>query len=430
MSRDTLGASGVTHLFRSGGFDIDGTHRRRQQFGKHTAHGIDVLSKTRRLSNHCAIEIAQLQVLSLHRLHHLGQQLTAVDPLVLWVSVGKVTTDIALADRSKQSIADGMNQNIAIRMREHCLRVRDLDPTDDHMIALAKTVGVETMTYAHCVIRCKKLRDDSNIAVMELFDTHCHLDLAAFDNDRSAVLASAREHGVRHFLVPATQRSGWGKLWQLCEQHKDCYPAIGLHPMLLPAHSPSDLTALAEFLEQHRPVAIGEIGLDFHDKTLDKNQQLQFFEAQLELAEHHQLPVVLHVRKAHDPVLTALKRFRLPGGTCHAFNGSLAQAERYIAMNFKLGFGGMLTYPNANKLHALAKTLSLANLVLETDAPDMSGYAHRYQRNLPAYLPEALDALAKLKDVAPETIAKSTTQNALSVFGLAEKGRMRESVNA
>jgi len=253
---------------------------------------------------------------------------------------------------------------------------------------------------------------------MELFDTHCHLDVEAFAPDREQVLSDSRAAGVHHLLIPAIRRAGWDSLWELCESDDQLYPAIGLHPVMLDQHQDADVEALDEFVRRYRPVAIGEIGLDYFVKTLDRQRQQQLLEAQLSIAEKQRLPVVLHVRKAHDPMLQTLKRFNLVGGTCHAFNGSRQQADRYIDMGFKLGFGGMLTYPNANKLHALAKTLPLDSIVLETDSPDMVGAEHRYQRNSPAYLPEVLETLASLRGISAEELAMITTENGIQALGL------------
>jgi TatD DNase family protein len=251
---------------------------------------------------------------------------------------------------------------------------------------------------------------------MRLFDTHCHLDVAAFDADRADVLHAARSAGIQHLLIPAIQRDGWEKLLALCAADQQLYPALGLHPVMLEQHTDNDIQTLARQIQQQRPVAIGEIGLDYAIKSLDKNKQQNLFEAQLKLAEQHQLPVILHVRKAHDAILQTLKRYQLPGGICHAFNGSLQQAEQYIGLGFKLGFGGMLTYPKANKLHKLARELPLEAVVLETDAPDMTGIAHRYQRNSPAYLPEVAEKLAELRDISLQEVANTTTQNTCSLL--------------
>jgi TatD DNase family protein len=256
---------------------------------------------------------------------------------------------------------------------------------------------------------------------MELFDSHCHLDVEDFDPDRESVLADARAAGVKHLMVPAITRNHWDALWTLCAGDPHLYPAIGLHPVMLDRHASGDTAALEQYISSHRPVAIGEIGLDYFVRELDRKRQQVILEEQLAVAESQRLPVALHVRKAHEPMLQTLRRYNLVGGICHAFNGSLQQADRYLAMGFKLGFGGMLTYPNARHLHTLARELPLDALVLETDAPDMTGVAHRYQRNSPAYLPEVLHKLGELRKADNAMIAAATTRNACEVLRLGER---------
>lgn len=253
---------------------------------------------------------------------------------------------------------------------------------------------------------------------MELFDSHCHIDVAEFAADRDQVLRRARHNGVRQLLVPAVDRAHWSDLIELCRQDADLFPALGLHPVYLKQHSQADIDALETVVAQQKPIAIGEIGLDYFVVELDRERQQVLFEAQLEIARNANLPVVLHVRKAHDQVLATLRRIKVPGGTAHAFNGSLQQAQQYIDMGFKLGFGGTLTYARSHKIHALARQLPLHALVLETDAPDMVVAAHRGERNSPEYLPDCLQALADIRDEAPESIAAQTTANARAAFGL------------
>jgi len=251
---------------------------------------------------------------------------------------------------------------------------------------------------------------------MQLIDTHCHLDLADFDADREQVLERCHQSGIEQFIVPAIESSSWKKLLEISEQHTELFPALGLHPVFIKNHNDDDLTLLEQQLDNHRPVAVGEIGLDFFIKDTDKNRQIDIFEKQLAIAESNKLPVILHVRKAHDDVLKLLKTKSIPGGTCHAFSGSEQQARQYIDMGFKLGFGGTLTYPNARKIHMLARALPIEYIVLETDAPDMTGYAHKGERNSPEYLPEALNALSAVKSLDIEFVAEQTTKNARELF--------------
>lgn len=251
---------------------------------------------------------------------------------------------------------------------------------------------------------------------MHLYDTHCHLDVAEFDADRDQVIARARAAGVSDFLVPAIHRDNWRAVLDLCARQAGCHPALGLHPVYLERHTDRHLADLDAWLARERPVAVGEIGLDFALKELDRDRQVRLFEAQLALARRHDLPVVLHCRKAYDPILASLKRVPIRGGICHAFNGSLQQAQQFIAMGFKLGFGGMLTYERSSKLRRLAAELPLEAIVLETDAPDMTVASHRFQRNSPEYLPEVLQALAEVRHMPADEVADQTTRNAEQLF--------------
>ncbi len=253
---------------------------------------------------------------------------------------------------------------------------------------------------------------------MQLIDTHCHLDVAAFDQDRGQVLQRTRQAGVCALVIPGVEAEGWQGLLNLCQREPDCHPALGLHPVYLDRHRPEDLKLLARLVERHHPLAIGEIGLDYFVRELDRERQQSLFEQQLDLARRFQLPVLLHVRKAHDQVLETLRRFPVEGGIAHAFSGSLQQAYRYLDLGFKLGFGGMLTFERSRKLRELARRLPAAALVLETDAPDLTVAAHRGERNSPEYLPHCLAALAEVRGEPQQHVAEYTSANASSVLSM------------
>lgn len=253
---------------------------------------------------------------------------------------------------------------------------------------------------------------------MEIIDTHCHLDVAEFDSDRDQVLAAAHRGGVSRLIVPAIAQAGWDGLLSLCRREAGLFPALGLHPIFCEQHRDAHIEQLRDYVTHERPIAVGEIGLDFFIPDPDRERQTELFEAQLAIAEEFQLPVLVHVRKAHDEVLQSLKKFSLPGGIAHAFNGSLQQAEQYLELGFYFGFGGMLTYERSKKIRKLAAELPLERIVLETDAPDMTTSAHHGERNSPEYLPEVLAALAEVRRESPETLATTTTTNACRLFGL------------
>ena len=170
---------------------------------------------------------------------------------------------------------------------------------------------------------------------MLLIDTHCHLDVAAFDGDREQVLARARSAGVGAIVVPGIHARGWAGLLALCTAEAGLYPALGLHPVFIDRHGDADLDLLSRRIADAKPLAVGEIGLDFFVRDLDRERQLALFDAQLSIARDAGLPVLLHVRKAHDQTLDMLRRMSVVGGIVHAFNGSVEQAQRYLDLGFK-----------------------------------------------------------------------------------------------
>lgn len=252
-----------------------------------------------------------------------------------------------------------------------------------------------------------------------LIDSHCHLDVEAFDADRTQVLRHCRALGVTELVVPAISADGWDRLLALAASEAGIHPALGLHPMFLERHGTDDIRRLADYLARHDTVvAIGEIGLDFYLPEADRAAQLQLFQAQLVLAVNVGKPVILHVRKAHDEALACLRRQRVCGGIVHAFSGSAQQARQYIELGFVLGFGGTLSYERAQRVRRLAQQLPLEAMALETDAPDMPLATHPGRRNSPEYLPEILTVLADLRGQSARDIALQTAENVRRVLRL------------
>ncbi len=255
-------------------------------------------------------------------------------------------------------------------------------------------------------------------AVPFFIDTHCHLDAAEFDADRDAEYARARAGGVAIQVVPAVSRDNFAAVAATCERYPGCLPAWGLHPMYLHVHRPEHLADLRAQVEAQRPVAIGEIGLDFFVEDLDRAGQEYFLVEQLKVAKDHDLPVLLHCRKANDELLKHLRKVGVRGGIAHAFNGSPQQADAFIRLGFKLGFGGAFTWPRANNLRRLAVDLPLEAIVLETDSPDIPPVWIGRGRNAPGELPRIAQTLAELRGLDITTVAQATTRNARELFRL------------
>ena len=249
-------------------------------------------------------------------------------------------------------------------------------------------------------------------------DTHCHLDAAEFAADRDVVVAAAVEAGVEKIVVPAVAARNFAAVRDCCQRYPGCVAAYGIHPMYTPQAGEADLLALREWLVRERPVAVGEIGLDHFVPGLDPVRQQHFFVEQLKLAREFDLPVLLHVRRAVDPVLQALRRIGVRGGIAHAFNGSRQQADIFISLGFKLGFGGAMTWPQATRLRELAATLPADSIVLETDAPDIPPVFVDQGRNSPEYLPRIAAVLAELRDVPLAAVQELSPRNTESVLPL------------
>jgi TatD DNase family protein len=265
-------------------------------------------------------------------------------------------------------------------------------------------------------------------------DTHCHLDAAEFEPDRDAVRQAARQAGVTRCVIPSVQAAHWPQVAQLAERHGDAY-ALGIHPLYVPQAHEADVLALDLALTERRGdprlVAVGEIGLDFFVPQLCtpemRDRQWFFYTAQLQLAQKHGLPVILHVRRSADLMLKGLRQCPIPSGIAHAFNGSTQQAQAFVDLGFALGFGGTLTYERSLQLRRLACELPLSTLVLETDAPDIPpqwlyqtaeqrAHVAAQGRNSPAELPRIAQVLADLRGLSLNSLAAATSANALRVL--------------
>jgi TatD DNase family protein len=260
---------------------------------------------------------------------------------------------------------------------------------------------------------------------MHWIDTHCHLDAGEFDADRSAVVERARAAGVGMLVLPAVHADHFDTVRELAHRHGLAY-ALGIHPLYVHRSHEADLARLQQALAAHRGderlVAVGEIGIDAFVPGLDPRAQEHFYRAQLGIARDAGLPVILHVRRSADLLLAGLRRIPVAGGIAHAFNGSRQQADAFVGMGFRLGFGGAMTFERALQIRRLAQELPEHALVLETDAPDIPPHwryltaaqraAGAVSRNEPAELPRIGAQLAALRGWAVAETARITAQNA------------------
>ncbi|MES2016732.1 MAG: TatD family hydrolase [Pseudomonadota bacterium] len=251
-------------------------------------------------------------------------------------------------------------------------------------------------------------------------DTHCHLDAHEFGDESLAVAQRASEAGVSMIVIPAVERGNFSVVASMAAAAPNASYALGIHPIYVPQAQDSDLAALRVAVEaalgDPKFVAIGEIGLDFFIPMLCepamREKQQHFFREQLRIARDFDLPVLMHVRRSQDQVLKHVRQVRPNGGIAHAFNGSFQQAQIYIDLGFKLGFGGAMTFTRALQIRRLAATLPLEAIVLETDAPDISPAWIHPGRNSPEQLPAIGAVLAALRGMDIQAIQAATSHNA------------------
>lgn len=254
---------------------------------------------------------------------------------------------------------------------------------------------------------------------MTFYDTHCHFDFPPFSDDEANSIALAAQAGVTKIIVPAIEAERFSTVLALADNYPALYAALGLHPIVIHKHQDASLALLEHHLKQ-RPeklVAIGEIGLDLYMENPLFDKQEAVLDAQLKLAKCYDLPVILHSRRTHDKLAAHLKRHNLPRtGVVHGFSGSLQQAERFVAMGYKIGVGGTITYPRASKTRDVMARLPLSALVLETDAPDMPLNGWQGQPNRPERIVNVFQTLSMLRSESPEVIANAIINNCNELF--------------
>ncbi|QGZ42830.1 TatD DNase family protein [Pseudoduganella flava] len=251
-------------------------------------------------------------------------------------------------------------------------------------------------------------------------DTHCHLDAREFGGDSLGVAARAAERGVGMIVIPAIDRNNWPAVRDLAASAANASYAIGIHPICVPRATEDDLVAMRDAvraaLDDPNFVAIGEVGLDFFLPELCepamRDKQILFFREQLKIAREFGLPVLTHVRKSQDQVLKHVRQIPPAGGIAHAFNGSFQQAQGYIDVGFKLGFGGNVTFTRALQIRRLAEQLPLDSIVMETDAPDIAPHWLHPGVNTPDQVPAIADVLAQLRGIPLDELQRATTANA------------------
>ena len=255
---------------------------------------------------------------------------------------------------------------------------------------------------------------------MTLIDTHAHIYLDQFTNDREQVLERAADKGLSRILLPAVDSESHAAMLQL----EDSYPAVcssmmGLHPCSVKANFEEELAFVKDHLTNRKFIAIGEIGLDFYWDLTFREQQYEAFRRQIEWALEYEIPIAIHSRDATQECIEVVRSHQNGNlrGVFHCFSGSTQQAKDIMDLGFYLGIGGVVTFKNGG-LDTVIQEMGLEQIVLETDAPYLAPVPFRGKRNEPSYLAYIAQKIADLKEMSVDEVAAITTANAQNLFGL------------
>ena len=246
-------------------------------------------------------------------------------------------------------------------------------------------------------------------------DTHCHLSTEDYD-DIELVINENRDNDIDKIIISGYSRDTIIETLDLIDKYSDVYATIGYHPSEADITTIDDLTLLEKQIKHKKVVGIGEIGLDYHYGSDNKDKQISLFRKQMELAEKYNLPVVIHSRDATEDTINILKDYNVVGDM-HCFSGSLETANIYIKMGYKLGIGGVVTFKNSN-LYKVVESVGLENIILETDAPYLTPEPYRGKINSSKYIPYIALRISEILNCSIEEVAKKTTENACSLFDL------------
>lgn len=253
-------------------------------------------------------------------------------------------------------------------------------------------------------------------------DTHAHLTFPAFDDDRDEVVRRAHAAGVDCVITVGSGQgiTGNDAAVELASRESRIFAAVGIHPHDAKQCGADNLCRLAQLLSHERVVAVGETGLDFHYRHSSPEDQRACFRSQLELAQRHDKPVVIHDREAHDDVWSVIEEVGMPrrGGVFHCFSGDAGFARKAVEQGFFISFSGIVTFPNAHALRGAAAAVPLERMLIETDCPYLSPQAYRGKRNEPAYVVHTARAIADVKDIGLHDVARVTSLNARRLFNL------------
>lgn len=259
-----------------------------------------------------------------------------------------------------------------------------------------------------------------------MIDSHCHIDAEEYDGDREDVIARAREAGVEHVVVVGLWREGEGvksarrALEVAAASGGFASPTVCIHPHDVAKVTPAEWAEIDTLCALPEVVAVGETGLDYHYDHSPRDEQQAGFRHFIRLAKTLSKPLVIHTRTAEDDTYRLLDEEGVPerGAVIHCFTGDRRAAAEYLARGLFISFSGIATFRTAEEIREAAKLVPLEKMLVETDAPYLAPLPFRGKRNEPAWVSRTIEALAAVKNVSPETLARVTAENTRRFFGL------------
>lgn len=253
-----------------------------------------------------------------------------------------------------------------------------------------------------------------------MIDTHSHLDVEEFKDDLTDVIARAKEAGVEKVFIPAIDLNSCRSVLNVCNAYPGyAYPMFGLHPEEVKADYKEQLALIRTVIDANKPIAIGEVGLDYYWSREFEREQLNAFRIQVEWSVETRLPLMIHCRKAQNEMINLLRQYKkdLPGGVFHCFTGNEKEAEQLLQFDrFVLGIGGVSTFKKSPLPVVLPKSVPLDRIVLETDSPYMAPTPMRGKRNESAFVRYVMLCLAEAYGVTPEEMEQATNKNVNRIF--------------
>lgn len=251
-----------------------------------------------------------------------------------------------------------------------------------------------------------------------MIDTHCHFNDEAYFNDLDLVINKALDNDVKKLIIVGFDNQTIERAIKITNDYECCYLAIGFHPEVANDINEEDLIKLEELIIKNKPVAIGEIGLDYYWVKDNKDKQKWLFRKQIELAKKYNLPIIIHSRDAISDTLEIVKEFDRIKGVMHAYSGSLEMAKEFIKRGFYLGIGGVVTFNNAKTLKEVVSNIDLSKILLETDCPYLTPVPFRGKRNESSYIPLIAKKISEIKEISIEEVSNITDENVKTLFNI------------